>query len=93
MADYLSLDPAHPGFGSSDEPDMQLIHNYRMLVAWLAAALIEHGRIHITRESLDAVIAHLDACAEKPTFAFDRFSDGCEDIWLDGYRRPSPLNN
>jgi hypothetical protein len=89
MANYISLDPKHTTFAGVDDPEMQTLHAYRMLTTWLVAALIQEGHIHITRQSLDAAIAHLDSCAEQPTFRTQQFADGCEDIELVRYEPPA----
>jgi len=38
--------------------------------------------LHLSRESLSAASAHLEACKELPTFRCERFADGCEAIEL-----------
>ena len=82
MAEYISLNPKSTMFPGVTDPDEQLIHTYRMVTAWLTAALIGHGQLHLSRENLAAAAAHLEACKEMPTFRRERFADGCEAIEL-----------
>jgi hypothetical protein len=82
MAEYISLNPKTTMFPGVTDPDEQLIHAYRMITAWLTAALIGHGQLHLSRENLAAAAAHLEACGEMPTFRRERFADDCEAIEL-----------
>ena len=94
MIKYISLNPKHPAFNETGGPEPE-IQAYRALTTWLVAALIQEGHLHITQASLNAAIAYLEASAERPTFSFEQFSDGCKGIWLAGYSShpSSPLNN
>ena len=85
MGKIISFDPNITKFEGMDgkrERTLHETHVYRTLTCWLAAVLIERGTLHISKEHLDAAIAHLESCAERPSFRMERLSDGCEMIDL-----------
>ena len=73
MGKIISFDPNITKFEGMDgkrELTLHETHVYRTLTCWLTAVLI------------DAAIAHLESCAERPSFRMERLSDGCEMIDL-----------
>lgn len=88
MPNYISINPKLTRFDGVTDPDEQILHAYRSVTLWLTAALIEHGPLHLSRQSLDAAVAHLESCDEMPTFRVDQFAEGCESIELVRFQSP-----